>query len=103
MMFIARVSTDKRREFLQTMISLQAQKKKEKGIRDSGVYSDVHDEKRFSVIDEWETEKDLSTYLDGEGYRVLLGALQVLCTDVEVNCGPVRRMNADGEGHCKKM
>ncbi len=101
MFFIAKVSTEKQREFLQTMISLQEERKREKGIKDSGIYWDVHDEKRFSVIDEWETEKDLGRYLEGEGYRVLIGALQVLCTDVEVSCGPVRQMITDGKGHCR--
>ncbi len=92
MIFIAKVITKKHREFLQTMISLREEKKKEKGIRNSELYWDVHDEKRFSVIEEWETEQDLEKYLEGEGYRVLLGALRVLCTEVEINCGPVRRM-----------
>ncbi len=89
MMFIARVSTEKQGEFLQTMISLQELKKKEKGMRKSAIYWDIHDDKRFSVIDEWETEKDLGRYLEGDGYTILVGALEILCTEAEVNWGPV--------------
>ncbi len=101
MIFIAKVITKKHREFLQTMFSLREEKKKQKGLRNYRLYWDVCDEKRFSVIEEWETEKDLDKYLEGEGYRVLLGALRVLCMEVEINCGPVRRMVTDGEGHSK--
>lgn len=92
MIFIAKVSTELQREFLQAMVSLQEDKKKERGLKDTRIYWDVHEENRFSLIDEWASEKDLRRYLDGESYRVLVGALKVLCTEVEINCGEVGRL-----------
>ncbi len=97
MIFIAKVSTELHREFLQAMVSLQEEKMKEKGIRSSGVYWNVHDDKSFSVVDEWETEEDMQRFLDGDKFKVLIGALKVLCNEVEVNCGPLRRLMENGK------
>ncbi len=88
MMIKIKLMPGKKKEFLDTMRSLQNDKRNQKGIRRSKVYEDVEDSNGFNLVDDWETDEDLERYRNGENFRVFLGALKTLCTETNVTCGP---------------
>jgi len=95
MTVVARVRQEKRGEFLDAMRSLQKDRLAEQGISKSQVYEDRQEPTRFVVIDDWETDEDLQRYFSREGFRVLLGALRILCTEAEIKYDPLRRKGGD--------
>jgi len=86
MTVIVRVRPEKREELLQAIRSLNNGREKQEGLRKSTSTScqEIGDHTGFSVIYEWETQEDLERYLGGEKFRVLLGALRVLCEKSEI-------------------
>ena len=86
MTVLAKVSPEKREEFLQAMRALQAEKMKRKGLSGSRVSED-HVRGGFRLQDEWEREEDLTRYREGESFGVFLGALKTLCVEAEVEYG----------------
>ncbi|MDH4232966.1 MAG: antibiotic biosynthesis monooxygenase [Nitrospirota bacterium] len=100
MMVVAKVKPHHREEFLQTMRSLQKGRREEDIRGGFRVYEEIEDSNDFSLIDEWETDEDMNKYCSREGFRVLRGALRVLCTEVEISYGTIRRIITDGEGRC---
>jgi len=86
MIFMVRVRPEKREEFLQVIRSLRGNGEGQ-GVL-SGVpaalYRDVDDEACFALTCEWETPERLGAYLREEKFRVLLGAVKVLCDKSEI-------------------
>lgn len=79
-----RVFPQKREEFLQAVQSLQYDLKQGQGLSSSILYQDVDDPEQFHLINEWEKDQDYDSYLRSEQFRVLMGALKVLCKETEV-------------------
>jgi quinol monooxygenase YgiN len=88
MTIVATVKPEKRAEFLDAMRSLQQERTKEKRVIASNIYEGPDAPNLFRLIDDWETEKDLEKYCEGQGYRILIGALRTLCTEAEVRYAP---------------
>ena len=84
MTVIAQLKPGKRQEFLHTINSLYTNVEEEKGLKKSMLYQEMNDLNSFRLITEWETQKDLEGYLRAEKFRVLLGALEVLCAKSEI-------------------
>jgi len=86
MTVILQVKPQKQQEFLQTLDSLYAngEEGKAEGLRKYTLYQEVNDPRGFRLITEWETQKHLEGYLRAEKFRVLLGALEVLCAKSEI-------------------
>ena len=83
--FTVRVRPEKREEFLQVMRSLRGDRENDRVSPGAPVlYKDVDDEARFSLTYEWETPQRLEAYVRAENFRVLLGAVKVLCDTSEV-------------------
>ncbi len=97
MTFIVKVSPDKQKEFLQAMRSIQEDRSTAKGIKGAKLYQDGEDRTGFTLSEEWETDKDLETHLNGESFEVFLGALRTLCTEIEAVTRSARK-EPDGEG-----
>ena len=76
-----KVHLHKQQEFLQVLRSLQGNDGNKEGATNLELIEDMEDQTSYSLIDRWETEEDLAKYLCGEKYKVLLGALQVLCKE----------------------
>jgi quinol monooxygenase YgiN len=74
-----KVCLHKQQEFLQVLRSLQSDEASEEGQINLRLIEDLEDKTSYKLIDRWETEEDLEKYLCGEKFKVLLGALQVLC------------------------
>ncbi len=84
MTVIAQVKADKQQEFRQAIGSLYNQEMEEEGLMKSTLYQEVNDPHGFRLITEWESRKDLEGYLRAEKFRVLLGALEILCAKSEI-------------------
>jgi quinol monooxygenase YgiN len=85
MTVIAQVKPEKQQEFRHAINSLYSNaEEEEKGLKKSTLYQEVDDPRGFRLVTEWETQKDLEGYLGAENFRVLLGALEILCATSEI-------------------
>ena len=84
MTVIAQVKPEKQQEFLQAVSSLYSDREKEKGLKKTTLYQEMNAPAGFRLIAEWESQKDLERYVRAENFRVLLGALGVLCKESEI-------------------
>ncbi len=79
------VIPEKRTEFLQTLRGLIAILEKERGFKKATLYQDLGNVNNFNFIEEWKTGEDLERHLNSEEFKVLFGALKVLCNYSEVS------------------
>ena len=89
MTVIVKVKPEKRKEFLQALRSLNVDQKEQEGLKKFTLYQKIDDHTGFSLTHEWETQEDCDRYLVAEKFRVLLGALKVLCEKSEIRCGNI--------------
>lgn len=69
---------EKRKELMQTLLSMLETKGKEKGCISYGIFSDIHKNTVFNLIEEWKTREDLNRYIRSENFSVLLGTKSLL-------------------------
>ena len=87
MMVSAKVKPEKIEEFRQTMGSLEREKEsRECYYMDFMVCREVHDSSVFNLFFEWEKEQDFEFYLDGNEFKVVCGAIKVLCEKSSFSC-----------------
>jgi quinol monooxygenase YgiN len=79
-----KVRLQKQVEFLQALRSLQSEEQGEEVSTNLRFYEDEEDRMAYRLVDRWDTEEDLARYLSGEKFRVLLGALEILCEESEI-------------------
>jgi quinol monooxygenase YgiN len=96
MTVLVKIKPDKREEFLQAMLSLDAAGEKHQGLKKSRLYEEMNDRTGFSLVYEWETQQDLDSYTGTEEFRVLLGALKVLGQKSEIKYSRVPEHESDG-------
>jgi quinol monooxygenase YgiN len=89
MTIVVKVRPEKREEFLQAVRSLNNGPEKQQGLRKSTIYQEIDDQTGFSLIYEWEMQEDCERYLGAEKFKVLLGALKVLCENSEIRCSDI--------------
>ncbi len=73
------VLPEKQLEVTQTLLSMIAATGKEAGCLSYAVFCDIEDENRFSLLEEWETRKDLDRHIRSQRFGVLLGSKTLLC------------------------
>ena len=96
MTVIAQVKPAKQQEFRHAISSLYStREEEEEGLKKSTLYQEVDDPHGFRLITEWKTQKDLEGYLRAEKFRVLLGALEVLCAKSEIRYSHLAEMGAE--------
>jgi len=95
MTVIAQVKPEKREEFLHAMTSIYSNREEEKGLKKSMLYQEMDDPNSFRLIVELETRTDLEAHLRAEKFRVLLGALEILCTKSQIR---YRHLDEGGSG-----
>lgn len=88
MTVVVKLRPEKRKEFLQAVHSLNNGHEKPEGLMRSTLYQQIDDQTSFSLIHEWETQEHLDRYLGAEEFRVLLGALKILCEKSEIRYRP---------------
>jgi len=64
---------EKRKEVIQTLLSMTEPTLQEKGCLSYQVFQDVNDENVFSLIKEWETREDLDLHMNSHLFGVLFG------------------------------
>jgi len=84
MTVVAQVKPEKQQEFIHALTSFYSHEAEVKGLKNSMLYQEIKDPNGFRLITEWETQKDLEGYLRAEKFRVLLGALRILCKESEI-------------------
>ena len=79
----------KRKEFLQTVRALIQSIRKERGCIKCSACQDIEDENTICMIEGWETQKELDSYLRSDLFEVLLGTKIFLSEPCEINFNTV--------------
>lgn len=69
---------EKHLEVLQTLLSLMKPVRKEPGCRSCYAFYDIDDKNRFTLLEEWETQKDMDNHIQSLQFGVLLGTKALL-------------------------
>jgi len=70
---------EKRKEVIQTLLSMIESTAKERGCLSHHVFRDIEDDNLFSLIDEWESREELDQHIGSAKFGVLLGIKSLLC------------------------
>jgi len=73
------VLPEKQLEVMQTLLSMIEPTGKEAGCLSYAVFCDIEDKSLFSLLEEWETRKDLDHHIKSHRFGVLLGIKTLLC------------------------
>lgn len=69
---------EKHLEVLQTLLSLMEPVRKEPGCRSCCAFCDIDNKNRFTLLEEWETQKDMDNHIQSHQFGVLLGTKTLL-------------------------
>jgi len=72
------VRPEKRKEVIQTLLSMIEPTRQEKGCMDYHVFQNIEDENSVSIIGEWETREDLDPHMRSDRFGILLGTKSLL-------------------------
>ena len=75
---------EKRREFFQTLQTVCALIRNEKGCLSCNALQDLENENSFRLIDTWETRDDLDQHIRSDRFAVLLGSKILLSRPLEI-------------------
>ena len=75
---------EKRKELMQTLISMFETNGKENGCISHDIFCDIHEATVFNLIEEWKTREDLNRYIKSERFSVLLGTKSLLSRPLEI-------------------
>ncbi|MBF0413835.1 MAG: antibiotic biosynthesis monooxygenase [Desulfamplus sp.] len=81
---IMKVSPEKQKEVLQTLISLIEPLGKKNGCLSYGIYCNIEDKNIFNLISEWENRQHLDNYIMSGRFSVLLGTKSLLSKPIEI-------------------
>jgi quinol monooxygenase YgiN len=73
-----RVLSEKRMELSQTITSLSGSIRMEKGCRRCDFCQSIEDENRLFLLEEWDTQENLMTYMKSKRFKVFRGAMNLL-------------------------
>lgn len=87
-MFIVRITMnvlpEKRKEFLQTLLSFTGPPEKETGCLSYDIFCEIHDKNLFNLVSEWETRRHIDHHIMSERFSVLLGTNSLLCEPLKI-------------------
>ena len=87
-MIIFRITMDvlpqKRKEVMQTLLSMTETAVKEKGCLSYEVFFHRDGKTVFNLIEEWKNHEDLERHIRSEGFSVLLGTKSLLAKPLEM-------------------
>jgi quinol monooxygenase YgiN len=72
------VCPEKRKEVIQTLLSMIEPTRQEKGCLGYHVFQNTEDENYVSIIGEWETREDLDQHVRSDRFGILLGTKSLL-------------------------
>ncbi len=73
-----KVLSEKRKELSQTIASLIGSIRVEKGCSRSDFWRSMEDENELCLLEEWDTQENLTSHLKSLHFRVLRGAMNLL-------------------------
>ena len=79
------VAPENRRELFQTILPLLDSERSEKGCVAYRCYVELTDENAAMLVSEWEDEEDWENYLTSSDCAILLGALNALATQPNID------------------
>jgi quinol monooxygenase YgiN len=90
-----KIHSNKRREFLQTVLALTKELQKKPGCLSYHTSQDIENENIFYFVTKWQTQNELETYFRTRNFNVLLGALHILSETSEMMINEVT-LDRDG-------
>ena len=81
---IINILPEKRKEIMQTLLSMIDTVGKEKGCLNYDVSCDINGKTVFNLIEEWESREDLEHHIRSERFSVLLGTKSLLTKPLEI-------------------
>lgn len=78
------VLPEKQLEVVQTLLSLIEPVGKEPGCRSYCVFCNINNKNHFTLLEEWETQKDLDRHIQSHRFGVLLGTKTLLCEPPQI-------------------
>jgi quinol monooxygenase YgiN len=78
------VIPEKQLEIMQTLLAMIEPTAKKAGCLSFGVFSDIEDKNRFSLLGEWETREALDCHIASHQFSVLLGTKSLLARPLEM-------------------
>lgn len=85
------VIPEKQLEIMQTLLPMIEPTAKRAGCLRFGVFCDIEDENRFSLLGEWETREALDRHIASHPFSVLLGTKGLLCEPPDIQIFTVSR------------
>ena len=73
-----KVLSEKRMELSQAIASLIGSIRTEEGCKRCDFCQSTEDENKLYLLEEWDTQENLKSYLESEHFRVLRGAMNLL-------------------------
>jgi quinol monooxygenase YgiN len=87
---------EKRKEVLQTLLSMIEAIRLEKGCRNYEVFQSVEDENVFCLVEEWETREVLEHHMRSDRFGVLMGTKILLKEHQDIQIHAV--LHTEGKG-----
>jgi len=72
------VLPEKQKELVQTLLSMVGSMEKDAGCLSYALFCNIEDKNLLSLLEEWQTRKDLDRHLKSEIFGVLLGTRSLL-------------------------
>jgi quinol monooxygenase YgiN len=73
-----KVLSEKRVELLQTIVSLIGSIRTERGCRRCDFCQSMEDENELCLLEEWDSQENVTNYVKSERFKVLRGAMNLL-------------------------
>ena len=82
-------------EFIECMLHLLPEFRKEKECLAYNLYLDIEKEHTYSLSAEWKTRKAMEKHFQTHNFEVLIGAARVLCDAFKIGITEVKKKNPD--------
>ena len=81
------IKKNKLDEFIESVLSMSDEFRKEEGCLDFNLYRDLEKENTYCVIFEWKSQLDMDKHFKRNNYSVLIGAAKILGEGLEMKIG----------------
>ena len=82
---------EKRTELLQTLLSLVEPTENSEGCLSCQLFREIEDKNTFSLIEEWDTRKNLEDHFKSDRFSVLLGTKSLLDEPQQIEIHTISR------------
>jgi len=100
------IKKNKLDEFIECLLSLLDEFRKEKGCLDFSLYRNIEKENIYTVVGEWRTRQAMEKHFKHKDFSVMIGAAKVLSETYEMNISEISEKGASKwlarRSRCKK-